>query len=102
MITRPILALPKFSLPFVVECDTSRVGLGVELMQEGKPMAYFYKSLQGRNMSKSTYENEIMALVAAIKIWRPYLLEFKFIVRTDHKSLRHLWGQTITIEAQQK
>lgn len=102
MTTGPILAIPKVSLPFAVECDMSRVELGAVLMQEGKPMAYFSKSLQGSNLSKSTFEKDALALVAAIQKWRPYLLNSKFIVRIDHKSLRHLWGQTITTEAQQK
>lgn len=66
-----VLALQNFSLPFLVECDASRVGFGAVLMQKGKSMAYFSKSLQGCYMSKSTYEKEIMEMVAKIKKWRP-------------------------------
>jgi len=47
-------------------------------------------------LAKSTYEKEMMALIAAVQKWRPYLLGQKFVVRTDQKSLRHLFEQTIT------
>jgi hypothetical protein len=35
MCTTPFLALPNFTNTFVLECDSSRKGIGVVLMQEG-------------------------------------------------------------------
>lgn len=85
----------------MIEFDASGAGLGDVLMQEGRPIAYFSKGLSKQTQAKSTYEKKLMALVLAIQALRPYLLGQKFIVRTDHRSLRHLLHQKIATPAQQ-
>ncbi|KAD2804421.1 hypothetical protein E3N88_37798 [Mikania micrantha] len=41
LISTPVLRLPDFSQPFVVECDASGDGVGAILIQEDHPIAYF-------------------------------------------------------------
>lgn len=96
----PTLCLPDFSQPFVIECDASGLGIGAILTQQNQPVAYFSEALKGSTLALSTYEKEMLAIVKAIKKWRPYLLGKSFTVRTDQKSLKYLLEQRITTPAQ--
>jgi hypothetical protein len=85
-----VLALPDFNQIFIAECDASGIGLGVVLMQRGKPISYFSKSLKGRELSLSTYKKEFLALVTTVQKWRPYLLGQAFKVKIDQQSFKYL------------
>jgi hypothetical protein len=92
--------LPDFSQRFFIECDACGTGIGAILIQQGQPIAFFSEALKGSSLALSTYEKEMLAIVKAIRKWRPYLLGRPFTVRTDHKSLKFLLEQRITTPAQ--
>lgn len=100
--TVPVLRLPNFALPFIIECDASSAGVGAILLQNEHPVAYYSKGFSFSNRYKSTYERELLALVLAIQKWRHYLFGTKFVVRTDHGSLKYLLDQRVTTPSQQR
>jgi hypothetical protein len=102
MCTTPVLALPDFTKTFVLECDASRKGIGVVLMQEGQPLAFTSKKLSERNIVKSIYEKEMLAIMHVIDLWHPYLLGQRFQIKTNHQSLKYFLEQRISSPEQQK
>ncbi|GAU45976.1 hypothetical protein TSUD_401160 [Trifolium subterraneum] len=101
MVEAPVLALPNFNEPFMLDTDASRIGMGAVLSQGGHPICYFSKKFCSKLLRASTYVRELCAITEAVKKWRPYLLGRKFIIHTDQRSLRELMTQVIQTPEQQ-
>ena len=87
MVSAPVLVLPDFTQPFVVEAYASSHGIGAVLSQGGRPVAYFSKALSSQHQTLSVYEKEMMVVLVAVKKWNSYLLGQHFKIKTDHQSL---------------
>ncbi|GJT83614.1 putative reverse transcriptase domain-containing protein [Tanacetum coccineum] len=64
----PILALPEGNDDFVVYYDASHQDLGAVLMQREKVIAYASRQLKPNEENYTTYDNELGAVVFALKI----------------------------------
>ncbi|XP_015583454.1 uncharacterized protein LOC107262402 [Ricinus communis] len=64
----PLLILPNFNKTFEIECDTSGIGVGAILMQEGRPICYFSEKSNGATLRYPTYDKELYALICACKL----------------------------------
>jgi hypothetical protein len=69
MSTCPVLALPNFSKPFVMETDACGTSIDVVLMQCSRPLAYFSKCLEQRTVARSVYQKEVIAILEALEKW---------------------------------
>ena len=98
----PILALPDFSKPFVVECDASSGGVGDLLNQIQHPIDFERRKLQPHEKIYSIYEKEMLAIMHALAKFRQYLVGNKFVVKTDHNNLRHFLTRKDLNERQKK
>jgi len=94
----PVLLLPDPSIPFSVTTDASDYAIGAVLSQNrghgDQPIAYESRKLSHAELNYPTHEKELLAIVHALKIWRPYLEGNKFTVITDHASLEFIRTQT--------
>jgi hypothetical protein len=91
----PVLALPNFTKPFILETDASARSIGAVLMQQGRLLSFLSKSLGKRSAEMSTYDKEAMAIIEALKKWKHYLSEAKLILRTGQESLKYMGEQRL-------
>ncbi|XP_066396126.1 uncharacterized protein [Miscanthus floridulus] len=62
----------------------------------GRPLAFFSRPFAARHIRLATYEHDLIGLVQAVRHWRPYLWGCRFLVRTDHYSLKFLLDQRLS------
>ena len=102
-VSNPLVhALLDFSKYFMVECDASGIAIGAIPMHCYRLLAFHNQALKGRSLHSLTFEKEFLALITAVKKWRPYLVGNPFIIRTNQQSLKYLLEQKVGTPAQQK
>jgi hypothetical protein len=91
MCQAPVLRMVSAERGFIVTTDASDEAIACILQQEFEdgeaPVAYKSRKLSPAEKNYSARDRELLALVYATKVWRHYLLDAKFLVRTDHESL---------------
>jgi len=93
--TAPVLARPDFNRSFILVTDASKLGLGCVLTQlddDGKehPIIYASRGLKPNEANYAPTKLECLAVIWAVKLFRPYLLGKKFMIITDHSALTGL------------
>ena len=88
---KPVLRMPQFDKPFVIQVDASDMAIGAALLQEFNgtlhPVSYASKKLLPRERNFSTIERECLSLVFAVRKFAKYLYGTEFYLHTDHEPL---------------
>jgi hypothetical protein len=73
--------------PYEVVTDASTDGIGAVLqLQDNRPIAFESRKLNDAEQNYHTTEQEMLAVVHALKMWQCYLEGATFTVVTDHVS----------------
>ena len=70
--------------PFEVICNACRDGLGVLLVQRGRPIAIEGEHMKEAEQKYTTGEQELLAMVHALQLWRCHSDELVITIVTDH------------------
>ena len=85
--TTPILVLSDLHQPFEIDTDASDYALIAVITKLGHPVTFHFEFFSDTVRMYSTYENELYAIVQAIKQWIHYIIGKETIILTDHNPL---------------
>nr|KYP31036.1 Transposon Ty3-G Gag-Pol polyprotein [Cajanus cajan] len=97
LVSPPILSAPNWQLHFEISCDASNFAVGAMLGQKenrvSRVIAYASKTLDPAQINYTTTEKELFAVVFALEKFRPYLLNSKVVVFSDHAAVKYLFSK---------
>jgi hypothetical protein len=95
--TAPIVQPPDWNLPFEIMCDASDFAVGAILGQRVDKklnvIHYASKTLDAAQKNYATNEKEFLAVVFACDKFRPYIIDSKVTIHTDHAAIRYLMAK---------
>lgn len=101
LVSPPLLILPDPNNTYVVFTDASYYYMGAVLHQVNQHnilqgvVAYESRKFSGPELNYDTREKEFYSIIHALKKWKHYLMDKRFILYTDHHSLQFVLKQKL-------
>ena len=73
-----VLAFPGPNVPFNLVTDSCGYGIGVVLLQQDRPVAFYCRTLAAAERNCVNHKQELLAAESALKVFRCYLQRFHF------------------------
>jgi hypothetical protein len=89
--TSSITKVLDMDVDFFVCTDTSKEGLSRGLMQDSRVITYISRKLRRNEENYATHDLELLAIVYTLRVWRHYLIGWKFKLKMDHCGLQHIF-----------
>ena len=97
LVSDPIMLTPNWNNEFEIMCDASdcamRAVLGQRTKKIFKAIYYARKTFNEAQENYSTTEKEMLAMVFACEIFRPYILGSHVVIHTDHAAIKYLMAK---------
>jgi len=95
LLKEPVLRSPDFSRTWYISTDASKGAIGAILAQryDGHfcPVSYFSRQLRGAELRYDVMEKEALAVIEALKKFKPLIWGLEVIVMSDNRSLQWLY-----------
>jgi hypothetical protein len=88
--TAPVLSYYDPKIELEIQCDASKKGLGAELLQNGKPIAYASRTLTDTEQRYAQIEKEMLAIVFSLEKFNQYTYGRHVKIQSDHKPLESI------------
>ena len=79
--------------PFKLETDASDVAISGVSNQNGLPVAFYLRTLQGPKLKHLPFEKEACAIIESVRHWRHLVTGKHFRLMTDQKSVLFMFDQ---------
>lgn len=81
------------SVPFEVETDASDHAIAAVLTQGGRPVAFYFRTLQNSERRHAAVEKEAQVIIQAVRHWRHFLSGRQFTIKTDQRSVLYMFDK---------
>lgn len=87
LIQSPVLKAFNGAEEIVIQCDSSKDGLGACLLQNGQPVSFASRSLTNSEKNYAQIEKEILAIVFSFQKYHNLVYGLRVKIESDHKPL---------------